>query len=206
MTVTQSAKLMELYAACPECGCAVIGNGKGTLECDTGAGYFKRACSCGWYVEVREVMAAPAAPEPVEEDPPVEEPSIESDPPIEEPTPVMEEIPLPQVEETPQPWKGFVHIRCEACHKETTTCLRTPTTSYTCKECGHEMELPKAYRAYTHCECGQRGRYLTNIPDWTFDIPCVGCGSPNTVTYNPGKDCYGPVGSTRRRTKPRKKN
>ncbi len=107
MTVTQSAKLMELYAACPECGCAVIGNGKGTLECDTGAGYFKRACSCGWYVEVREVMAAPAAPEPVEEDPPVEEPSIESDPPIEEPTPVMEEIPLPQVEETPPALEGL---------------------------------------------------------------------------------------------------
>lgn len=205
MNVMSASKLMELYAACPECGCEVIGNGKGTLECDTGTGYFKRTCSCGWYVEVREVMAAPAAPEPAEEDPPIEEPSIESDPPIEGPTPAMEDIPLPQVEETPQPWKGFVHIRCDACHKETTTCLRTPATSYTCKECGHEMELPKAYRAYTHCECGQRGRYLTNIPDWTFDIPCVSCGSPNTVTYNPSKDCYGPVGSTQRRTKPRKK-
>ena len=37
------------------------------------------------------------------------------------------------------------------------------------------------------------------------DIPCVRCGAPNTVTYNPGRDCYGPVGSTHRKTKPRKK-
>lgn len=55
------------------------------------------------------------------------------------------------------------------------------------------------------CECGQKGAYLTNITDWAFDIPCVRCGSPNTVAYNPGRDCYGPVGSTQRRTKPRKK-
>ena len=118
--------------------------------------------------------------------------------PISEPEPVLEP-------EKIRPWNGFVHIRCEACHKESTTCLRTPTDTYICKECGHEMPLPKAYRAYTRCECGQKGAYLTNITDWAFDIPCVRCGSPNTVTYNPGRDCYGPVGSTQRRTKPRKK-
>lgn len=111
MNITIASKLMELYAACPKCGCEVIGNGKGLLECDTAI----------------------------------------------------------------------------------------------CKECGHEMPLPKAYRAYTRCECGQKGAYLTNITDWAFDIPCVRCGSPNTVAYNPGRDCYGPVGSTQRRTKPRKK-
>ena len=82
MNITIASKLMELYAACPKCGCEVIGNGKGLLECDTA---------------------------------------------------------------------------------------------------------------------------LTNITDWAFDIPCVRCGSPNTVAYNPGRDCYGPVGSTQRRTKPRKK-
>lgn len=118
--------------------------------------------------------------------------------PISEPEPVLEP-------EKIRPWNGFVHIRCEACHKESTTCLRTPTDTYICKECGHEMPLPKAYRAYTRCECGQKGAYLTNITDWAFDIPCVRCGSPNTVAYNPGRDCYGPVGSTQRRTKPRKK-
>ena len=38
MTIKDSVKLMELYAVCPKCGCEVIGNGKGTLECDTAAG------------------------------------------------------------------------------------------------------------------------------------------------------------------------
>lgn len=54
MNITIAAKLMELYAACPKCGCEVIGNGKGALECDTAAGYFKRSCGCGWHVEVTE--------------------------------------------------------------------------------------------------------------------------------------------------------
>ena len=134
-------------------------------------------------------------PEPVAFADPEPEPVPE---PISEPEPVLEP-------EKISPWNGFVHIRCEACHKESTTCLRTPTDTYICKECGHEMPLPKAYRAYTRCECGQKGAYLTNITDWAFDIPCVRCGAPNTVTYNPGRDCYGPVGSTHRKTKPRKK-
>ena len=54
MTVLDSSKLMELYAVCPKCGCEVIGNGKGTVECDTSIGYFKRTCSFGWLVTVKE--------------------------------------------------------------------------------------------------------------------------------------------------------
>ena len=58
MTIQDAAKLMELYAVCPKCGCDVVGNGKGTLDCDTATGHFKRTCACGWYVEieVREGM------------------------------------------------------------------------------------------------------------------------------------------------------
>lgn len=213
MTIKDSVKLMELYAVCPKCGCEVIGNGKGALECDTAAGYFKRACGCGWYVEVQEGVAAEAAPDLQMEAP---EPQIEVDPapePEPEPEAPCEPDPVPEPEtdthtpepEVIQPWKGFVHIRCEACHKETTTCLRTPTTRYTCRECNHQMELPKAFRAYSRCECGQSARYLTNIPDWSFDIPCARCGAPNAVTYHHGKDCYVPIGETGRRLKPKKK-
>ena len=54
MNVKDSAKLMQIYAACPKCGCDAIGNGKGTLEVDTSIGYFKRTCHCGWFVEVKE--------------------------------------------------------------------------------------------------------------------------------------------------------
>ena len=209
MNITIASKLMELYAACPKCGCEVIGNGKGLLECDTAAGFFKRSCGCGWHVEVTEVITEGSMPEdppelPAEDEDEPEPVAFANPEPEPAPEPISEPEPVLEPEKI-RPWNGFVHIRCEACHKESTTCLRTPTNTYICKECGHEMPLPKAYRAYTRCECGQKGAYLTNITDWAFDIPCVRCGSPNTVAYNPGRDCYGPVGSTQRRTKPRKK-
>lgn len=206
MNIMNASKIMEFYAACPECGCEAIGNGKGTLECDTGAGYFKRTCRCGWYVEVQEGIAAPlTVPDSDEKDPPIKEPSIAPDPPSEKTVPVMEERRPPQIEEEIKPWEGFVHIRCDACHKEKTTCLKAPATSYTCEECGYEMELPKAYRAYTHCKCGQRSQYLTNISDQIFDIPCVNCGSPSAVIYRPAKNHYVPIDYAPRRSKPRKK-
>lgn len=74
-----------------------------------------------------------------------------------------------------------------------------------CRNCNHKMDLGKPYLAYTHCECGQAGRYLTNIPDFTFDIPCATCGSPNTVTYHRGKDCYVPVGHAQKHGRAKKK-
>lgn len=51
MLIYDSCKLIAQYAVCPECGCDVVGNGNGTLECDTETGYFKRTCRCGWKVE-----------------------------------------------------------------------------------------------------------------------------------------------------------
>ena len=50
MNVREACELMEKYAKCPECGCDVIGNGKGTLEIDEGI--FKRACYCGWSIVI----------------------------------------------------------------------------------------------------------------------------------------------------------
>ena len=66
MNITIAAKLMELYAACPKCGCEIVGNGKGALECDTEAGFFRRSCGCGWCVEVTEGIVKEA----LAEDPP----------------------------------------------------------------------------------------------------------------------------------------
>lgn len=54
MTVYDFMEFMNKYAKCPECGCEVVGNGKGTFECDTFKGYFKRTCHCGWFIEVTE--------------------------------------------------------------------------------------------------------------------------------------------------------
>ena len=57
MTVLDSIELMDKYAKCPVCGCETVGNGTGTLEVDTAAGYFKRTCRCGWCVEIKEAEA-----------------------------------------------------------------------------------------------------------------------------------------------------
>ena len=89
-----------------------------------------------------------------------------------------------------RPWSGFVHIRCDHFHKESTVCLRTPTRRYECRECGNTMDLPNATVAYINCECGFNGRYITNVTDWFFDIPCAQCGRPNTVKFLPGS-CTG---------------
>lgn len=48
------------------CGCEIVGNGKGALECDTEAGFFRRSCGCGWCVEVTEGIVKEA----LAEDPP----------------------------------------------------------------------------------------------------------------------------------------
>ncbi len=89
MNIVIAAKLMELYAACPRCGCKVIGN-EGSLECDTAAGYFKRSCGCGWHVEVTEVITessmTEAPPEPPTEDVDEPEPVAFANP---EPEPII---------------------------------------------------------------------------------------------------------------------
>ena len=101
MTIKDSVKLMELYAVCPKCSCEVISNGKGSLECDTAAGYFKRTCGCGWYVEVQEGVADEVAPDLQTEEP---EPQIEADPaPEPEPEPEPDPVPEPETDTPPPP-------------------------------------------------------------------------------------------------------
>ena len=107
MNIKDSIKLMELYAACPKCGCEVLGNGKGTLECDTAVGYFRRTCACGWYVEVKEGLLdepvtnlRPELPLEEEDEDEVSEP---------EGLPTLEEEPVPVPEPVPEPTHTHTH-------------------------------------------------------------------------------------------------
>ena len=54
MNLVDVCELMRKYTECPKCGCDTIGAGTGTIDIDTRAGYFKRTCQCGWYVEISE--------------------------------------------------------------------------------------------------------------------------------------------------------
>ena len=103
-------------------------------------------------------------------------------------------------------WNGFVHIRCDCCGTDTTTCLREPTNVFRCRLCGYTTALEEKTRAFTYCECGFNGRYSTNITsDEIMDIPCFVCGMPNTVEYHikKGRGRYIPVQQTATRTKGR---
>lgn len=109
------------------------------------------------------------------------------------------------MENNARPWKGFVHILCPACSAEITTCLREPATQFVCRECGHKIDLPAAVKAYTNCDCGVVGTYLTNRRSGVFEVPCNRCGSPNAMTYHPGKGYFVPVGYKPKHLRPQKK-
>ncbi len=85
--------------------------------------------------------------------------------------------------------------------------ISEPKPVQTLKADKKKVDKPVEWRGFVHirCECGQAVRYLTNIPDYTFDIPCATCGSLNTVTYHRGKDCYVPVGHAPKHGRAKKK-
>ena len=53
MRFSKFIELNRQWAICPVCGCGTVGNGTGTLEGDSEAGYFKRTFRCGFSVEYK---------------------------------------------------------------------------------------------------------------------------------------------------------
>ena len=53
MKLLRAVELMEKYAVCPKCGSDRLGNGAGTLEIE--GDLFRRTCTCGWKVEIRDL-------------------------------------------------------------------------------------------------------------------------------------------------------
>lgn len=94
-------------------------------------------------------------------------------------------------EEQPRGHKGFLYVRCPKCGKEHGFCVKFPITSCTCKSCGSSFPLPDdmAQVSFT-CECGHDYRYETNIEDAAFEMPCLNCGSPVSLEYNPKSKSY----------------
>lgn len=110
-------------------------------------------------------------------------------------TQVQKEIltqPVPLAEEKlQQGHKGFLYVRCPECRGEVGFCVKTPITSAVCKLCGHKHTLPdKMTVASFRCECGARFKYLTNITDPAFDIPCLDCKAPKALVYHAKNDEY----------------
>ncbi|TGJ75361.1 hypothetical protein CAGA_24590 [Caproiciproducens galactitolivorans] len=87
--------------------------------------------------------------------------------------------------------KGFLFVRCPKCGHEYGFCSKSPITEAICKECGEKFLLTsKMTPVEFTCECGHSFKYLTNISDSEFDIPCLDCGTPNAVIFHKADNQY----------------
>lgn len=89
-----------------------------------------------------------------------------------------------------QGYSGFLYIKCEHCGNAHAFCPKHKITSYKCSDCGAETVLKDMTPMYTHCECGKKSRYLTNMDEFAFDVSCISCGAPVAVKYNDRKRVY----------------
>ena len=88
-------------------------------------------------------------------------------------------------------YKGFLYIKCEKCGEIHAFCSRLPMDNSTCQTCGRKTYFHEPLKPlYINCECGQRSRYMTNLNEDLFDVPCIECKAPVAVTYNQRKKIY----------------
>lgn len=85
-------------------------------------------------------------------------------------------------------YKGFLYIKCEACGKIKGFCTKG-ISGHTCT-CGHVTPLKNLRPLHVNCQCGKSFKYLTNLEEEMFDIPCIECGNPVAVSWNPKKKLY----------------
>lgn len=84
---------------------------------------------------------------------------------------------------------GALYIRCEKCGKEVGFYTKEPKNHFKC-HCGNVTYLNNLRKLVVYCECGASLKYLTNIKDKLFDIPCRQCEAPNTAEWNEHKKKY----------------
>jgi len=144
----------------------------------------------------------------VEDEP---EPELEEEPepePIERALPIVERpVPLqpasaPDRQPEPALYRGFLYIKCPKCGEARGFNAKNEIGRYYCNSCGTSSELPANLTPlFVNCECGRRFKYMTNITEDLFDIPCLNCGSPVPVQYNPRSNSYETIGRAQRRKK-----
>lgn len=87
-------------------------------------------------------------------------------------------------EPTPEKgYRGFLHMKCERCHKEKSFHIKWPLKEYRC-ECGHTMPLKGLSKVVAKCDCGWDLKYFTNQDADAFEIKCISCGKPVLVKWN----------------------
>ena len=87
-------------------------------------------------------------------------------------------------------YKGFLYLKCPECGVERGLNIKTPITEFTCRECSTAFAVKDLVPLYLNCECGSSFRYKTNKQEDMFDITCLNCGQPVSVSWNAKKGIY----------------
>lgn len=97
----------------------------------------------------------------------------------------MKQIEMPVREKRHYRYKGYLHIRCPHCGKEKTFFSSQERDGYFCTHCRkyHPFKEPLT-PVYLNCECRGFSKYMTNLTEKIFDVPCIKCGMPVTVERN----------------------
>lgn len=92
-------------------------------------------------------------------------------------------------------YKGFIYARCPECGTVRGFCMKKVADHYHCDSCGTRTVFEKPLVPLrVNCECGARFKYLTNLTESAFDIPCLECGAPVAVEWNEKKQLYETIG------------
>jgi len=139
---------------------------------------------------------------PVEDEPEPTPKSMEQVlPTVKMPVP-LQPASVPERQPEPTLYRGFLYIKCPKCGEARGFNAKNEVSRYYCNSCGTSSELPANLTPlFVNCECGRRFKYMTNITEDLFDIPCLNCGSPVPVQYNPRSNSYETIGRTQRRKK-----
>lgn len=94
-------------------------------------------------------------------------------------------------EPTHQKYRGFMYMRCPECGEIKGFNMKNESDYFHCSNCGKRIILEKPLvPLFVRCECGRQFRYLTNLTEMAFDIPCLECGAPVAVQWNDKKEVY----------------
>jgi phage FluMu protein Com len=102
----------------------------------------------------------------------------------------LKDIRLALAPSEPPAAKGFLYMKCPNCGEVKGFNAKQEIDRFYCNACNTESELKNLTDLYSRCECGRAWHYLTNITDEMFDIPCLECGNPVAVIFNPNSGAY----------------
>lgn len=80
-------------------------------------------------------------------------------------------------------YRGFLHIKCDECHKERSFHMKHPIKEYRC-ECGHTQPLHGLSKIVAKCNCGWELKYYTNQDADAFEMTCPSCREKVLVKWN----------------------